>query len=326
MRTFKCICGNKLFFDNTRCIGCDRATALCPNCRQVTPRVESTDNTFQCANDKCSAKLRLCENAQYDACNCGIDAADNASLCKYCRLNAIIPDLSIEENRSNWQKLEAAKRRVLYALEDLGFRIDSKELPLSFEFKSDVAEKVSTGHAEGCITICLNEADSVKREQVRVQFGEPHRTLVGHFRHELGHYYWGLLVAHNYLRQFRSLFGDETNPTYTTARNAYYQNGNEVLDWHATHISRYSTMHPWEDFAETFNAYLDLRAVVQSALHFGLLSNVDANDFDSVLLYYQKIGIVTNELNRDMGLLDLVPEVFTTPVIEKLRFIDRLRH
>ena len=51
-----------------------------------------------------------------------------------------------------------------------------------------------TGHADGVITLDLAESDDAHREALREQLGEPYRTVLGHFRHEIGHYYWPLLV------------------------------------------------------------------------------------------------------------------------------------
>jgi hypothetical protein len=220
-----------------------------------------------------------------------------------------------------------AKHRVLYTIEQLGFPIvdndQAGEPQLVFDFKADDQQKVSTGHADGRITINIIEADSAVREQTRVQFGEPQRTLVGHFRHELGHYYWDLLVKPHLLEPFRALFGNEQSPTYQEAQKSYYQNG-PLKDWRLRFVSGYASMHPWEDFAETFNAYLDMATIIATTNHFQL-TDQRLDDFEGMLEAYQSIGIAANEMNRDMGLLDLVPEVFTEPVQEKLKFVHRLR-
>jgi len=196
------------------------------------------------------------------------------------------------------------------------------KLELSFAFKADAEKPVTTGHANGLITINLKEADPVEREKARVAFGEPQRTLVGHFRHELGHYFWDLLIKDDCLAASRALFGDETNPSYGDALLAYYQNGPKA-DWQSQYVSAYATMHPWEDFAETFGTYLDLRAVLVTSGQFQS-DGKPAEDFHEMLSQYQQVGILANEWNRDMGLLDLVPEVFVPPVVEKLHFVHKL--
>jgi hypothetical protein len=249
-------------------------------------------------------------------------------ICDYCQTTTLIPDLSVDGHREKWRKLERAKRRVLYVLDLLGlpFRQETPDgFPgVSFEFKSDTTEAVHTGHDNGCITINLREADDVEREKARVAFQEPQRTLVGHFRHELGHYFWDRLVQGQREAEFRELFGDELNPPYATALENYYATGPDP-NWKATFISAYASMHPWEDFAETFGAYLDMVAVLDTARAFGA-AEVEAANIDSMIVAYQKLGVMANELNRDMGLVDLVPEVFLTPIVCKMRFIHSLTH
>jgi len=331
MQTFRCQCDHKLFFGSTFCLSCQETVGLCPTCRQVTALKSLGDETWQCTNQTCGQKLKLCQNrVEHKACNCtvAIGEADQA-YCNYCRLNQVIPDLSIEGNLEKWRRLEAAKRRVLYGVESIGLPVGDPSrndlLPLKFEFKEDDAQPVSTGHACGLITINLKEADSVKREQTRVEFGEPQRTLVGHFRHELGHYYWDMLVEPSKLEEFRQLFGNEEDPTYADAQTAYYENGPQP-DWQEQYISAYATMHPWEDFAESFAAYLDMTSIVITAQCFPrIYAEVPPDDLDAWLKAYREIGVMANEFNRDIGLLDLVPEVFTKPVIDKLRFMHDLK-
>lgn len=328
MRSFQCQCGATLFFGSRHCVACGSETAMCPECRHVAALQSSEDGTMVCRN--CERTLRhCCNSSEFQVCNNAVLADDRQRLCRYCRTNEVIPDLNVDGNLEKWGRLEAAKHRVLYDVERIGLplTIDDSHLglPLRFEFKSSDNEPVSTGHADGLITIDTAEADSVQREQNRVQFGEPQRTLVGHFRHELGHYFWQSLVEPEKLDEFRAVFGDERNPAYVDARQRYYAQGADV-NWQDNYISAYATMHPWEDFAETFAAYMDMNAIIATARHFERI-NVEATeeDFNQMCQDYADVGIVANEFNRDLGLLDLVPEVFTDPVIEKLRFIHKLR-
>ncbi len=302
---------------------------MCPACGVLGPIDSESKPTHRCANAACGAEIRLCENyTKHQICNRGVLVADgDATLCGYCRLNVFIPDLSIDGNHDKWRRLEHAKRRVLYGVQQVGFPIPTAERPLpldlKFNFLDDALEPVITGHADGVITINLSEADSVAREQRRVAFNEPQRTLVGHFRHELGHYYWQLLVEPRCIEQCRELFGDERNPVYDEAQQRYYAQG-PAPDWASRCISGYASMHPWEDFAETFAAYLDMAAIMDTVTHYRPVE-VDANDFDALLNTYRPMGVFANELNRDLGLLDLVPEVLLPPVVEKLRFVHGLR-
>lgn len=337
MRSFLCQCDNQLFFHSTACLNCGRKTGLCTCCRELVSVGQPgggdlTGQVHQCSNASCGNQVSFCINANKHAtCNRLIPtnaAKSSAGLCDYCELTTVIPDLSVPGNLDKWQRLEAAKHRVLYALDQIGFpfRADSgtQRSAVSFEFKEDGAEPVATGHNDGRIVINIKEADSVKREIARVQFGEPQRTLVGHFRHELGHYIWDRLVKPNgpQLEKFRNIFGDERIQDYGQALEDYYQS-EPASNWQTNFISAYATMHPWEDFAETFATYIDMRSVLDTASHFGM-STSDNSNFDDMVRDYSSVGVMANELNRDMGLLDLVPEVFVPPVIEKLRFIHLL--
>ena len=285
------------------------------------------DGSLTC--NECDGSARLCRNrTDYAVCNAATEL--NSSLCRYCAMNRVIPDLAVDDNLEKWRLLERAKHRVLYGVDRIGLPLitglaSGVGPALAFEFKAAGPTPVSTGHAAGKITINIAEADSVHREQNRVEFGEPHRTLVGHFRHELGHYFWDVCVAPSRLSEYRLLFGDERRPTYEEAKAQYYAAG-PPQGWWANYVSQYATMHSWEDFAETFNAYLDMVAIVETSTYFErILMDVNTRDFDSLLHAYRDIGIVVNELNRDMGLPDLVTEVFTPTVIEKLRFVHALR-
>ncbi len=331
MQTYPCLCGNRLFFDSTRCVGCQAVTGMCVVCRQVVPLRKASADHWHCGNPACGALLKQCANyVEYQVCNRTVPQGE-AELCDYCELNRVIPDLQVPLHLQRWRRLEAAKRRVLFGVETLGFSIATEGRaagsPLRFEFKSDHQEPVMTGHADGCITINLREADDVEREKTRVAFGEPQRTLVGHFRHELGHFYWQQLVQPDRFEGFRQSFGDERQPAYAAAQQAYYDHGPQA-DWPTHFISAYASMHPWEDFAETFAAYLDMMAILETASHFAACRTqtlpARTVPLDDQINEYQRIGIMATEFNRDIGLLDLLPQVLVPPVIEKLRFIHGL--
>lgn len=324
MKTYECRCGNTLFFDNTTCVSCSARTVFCPACLVLTTLENFDGETGNCRH--CQHPVRLCRNdTVHGVCNRGIDdSGDEREFCDFCKLNQTIPDLDIGDNLLLWRRLERAKQRVLHQIEVLGMPLRSESGPqLGFEFKADTpSQQVITGHLNGCITINIREADTVERERLRTQLGEPQRTLVGHIRHELGHFYWELLARPNSLAEFRELFGNEGELSYDAARANYYSNAPDP-NWQKQFISAYASMHPWEDFAETFAAYLDIQAITHTASHFGILKT-DAQCVDQLLDAYKVIGIIANELNRDMGLADLVPRVLNTTVVEKIRFIHGL--
>jgi hypothetical protein len=135
-----------------------------------------------------------------NVCNWAVPAEDEHPLCSSCRLTRVIPDLSDVVNKEAWYQLAVAKRRLVYSLMSLRLlnRDADPEGGLAFEFLADAPEAgkpVLTGHANGVITINIAEANDAEREKRRLALGEPYRTLLGHFRHEVGHYYWDRLIA-----------------------------------------------------------------------------------------------------------------------------------
>jgi hypothetical protein len=344
MRKYACDCGNLLFFDNSSCLSCGKEVGFCPVCRLVTAFLPGADGGYTCANSECGASLLKCANyAEHNVCNRCITAESVAAepLCDCCRFNETIPDLSVPGNLQKWYRLEAAKRRLFYDLGELGLPYgtegDGIEPPLHFDFKADVipkgnywrsskvGEKVFTGHANGKITINLREACDVEREKLRVDLGEAHRTLIGHFRHEIGHYYWDMLIKGRREAEFSAVFGDHNSPTYAEALDRHYQNG-PPADWQQSYVSAYATMHPWEDFAETWATYFDMVSSLDTAAHngFGGITHPTDAPIEPMIKQYQQLGVALNEINRNMGLLDLVPEVIVPPVVEKLRFVHEL--
>lgn len=290
---------------------------------------------------------RRCRNGvEYEVCNFGVPVSSPKEYCRACELNTTIPNLGKPGAREAWLKLEIGKRRLLYTLFELGLPVEPKPAPdapgLSFSFEEDVEgeRKVFTGHSNGLITINVAEADSPFRERMRVSMGEAYRTLLGHFRHEIGHHFWDILVGSSpeTLADFRRLFGDET-PDYNAALQAYYANG-APADWQAGFISAYATAHPWEDFAETFAHYLHLVDTTEMAAAFGirlrpavdiageLTARLDFDPYrqaniEDLIENWIPLASLINNLNRAVGQHDAYPFVLTPQVIEKLGFIAR---
>jgi hypothetical protein len=289
---------------------------------------------------------RLCGNAMQGACNWLVPAGDPDAFCPACDLNRTIPDLSAPENAERWRALEVAKRRLVYALKRLGLPLTSQKEDeargLAFDFLADAGaeEPVMTGHDDGLITINIAEADSAERERRRVELGEPYRTLLGHLRHEVGHYYWDLLVqGGGQLFAARAVFGDERED-YGEALERHYQTG-APPDWPTGYVSAYATMHPWEDFAETWTHYLHMVDTLDTASSFGMAidptvtadPNVNAvvvfdpyatADFDRLVQAWIPLTVAVNSLNRSMGQRDLYPFALSPPAIAKLGFIHDL--
>jgi hypothetical protein len=347
MRTFRCLCENILFFDNSLCLQCGREVGHCPVCRLLVPLLQTAEDNLRCGNPACEARLVKCYNyVTYNVCNRCVqsvtegDLPSTTPLCECCIFTRTIPDLSVPGNLEKWYSLEMAKRRLFYDLDmlHLPYRAGSPGVQpaLCFEFKADVTltneywgtvgskEKVYTGHDNGTITINIREADDVERERLRVELGEAQRTLLGHFRHEIGHYYWDVLVKQRCEAAFSQVFGDPANPSYQEALTAYY-NTAPPTNWQSQFVSAYATMHPWEDFAETFAAYLDMVSLLDTAHHVNVSSSAPSlYDLDAIVAQYQQLGISLNELNRSRGTMDVVPEVVSPGVKEKMRFIHHL--
>ncbi len=347
MKIYHCgNCNYPVYFENVVCSNCgfwlgydsqqDQMVALSPGRSSWQPYGDTTTLTFI-----------YCGNHTHQACNWLIPQDDATGLCVACDLNRTVPNLSDAVQLREWQELEAAKHRLVYALLRLGLPVQDKmtypEHGLAFDFLADQpgADRVMTGHDEGLITLNVEEADSAQREANRLQLHEKYRTLVGHFRHEVGHYYWDELVASHptLLADFRQLFGDE-RADYGQALQKHYKEG-APADWESRFISTYATSHPWEDWAETWAHYLHLLDLLESAYAFGLqvdppgmpeLTMQARADFDPyadrnmdrILSTAVPITFAVNSINRGMGRPDLYPFVLNGPVREKLSFINRV--
>ena len=348
MKLFACDhCGNTVYFENAQCERCGHVLGYRADKNSLVSLVEQDgawiSSTFP------DERFVFCQNAQHGACNWLVPAHPGGDVfCVACRHNETIPDISDPLNLARWQVIERAKKRLFYSLLRLDLplqtRASNPEHGLAFRFLADTPvapEPVMTGHDNGVITIALVEADDAEREQRRTSMGEPYRTLLGHFRHEIGHHYWDLLVANRpALTPFRELFGDESTD-YGTALETYYANG-APEGWPQTHISAYATAHPWEDFAETFAHYLHIVDTVEMAAAFGVQARVDgqsadlslrsgfvpytAPDAQTIVDNWVPLASMLNNLNRAMGHPDAYPFVLTPQVIDKLGFIHQLVH
>jgi len=332
MKRFQCACGTRVYFENARCLGCGRELGFLPDLLQLGALVPRSDG----ASDTQWGVRRKCANyVEYGTCNWLVELEDPSELCRACQLNHTIPDLSLPENRPLWAEVERAKRRLIYSLFRLGLPVltkgESPEWGLAFDVKADAgSDRVLTGHNDGLITLNLVEADTAERERIRATLRERYRTLLGHFRHEVGHYYWNLLVKDTqWLARFRALFGDETQD-YGEALRRHYGAG--PSQGHGeSYISAYAAAHPWEDFAETFAHYLHLEDTTETAHELGFTSHVpprtsivDVSAFDPLIADWNDLVIVLNELNRSMGLPDAYPFAISPSVRQKLEFVHQL--
>lgn len=271
-----------------------------------------------------------CANRTLIACNWALD--EGAGFCASCRLTRTIPNLGTQRNVILWRKVEEAKRRVLYDLKRLGLPIVAGGSSLAFDILSEetAGHPIMTGHVAGLITLSLTEADDAERETRRAALREPYRTLLGHLRHEVGHFCWDVLIAQTSLRMpFRAVFGDES-ADYQTALANYHNRADRSFD-QASFISEYATSHPWEDWAETFAHFLHIVSALDSAGSLPLFLNDRARrtlqdpyreaDFDALLASWTPIAEGLNELNRSIGQGDAYPFELSPVVKGKLHFV-----
>lgn len=343
MRLFSCeTCANLLHFENTRCESCGHELGFLAERGDLSSLEPDGDGAYV-AHAK---RWRRCANALHGACNWMVPADSKALYCSACCHNRTVPDLALGPNLQLFAKMQVAQHRLIYALDRMGLphpsRAEGSDTGLAFDILADGADrtKVMTGHDEGLITLALAEADDAERENRRAAMGEPYRTLLGHFRHEVGHYYWNVLIRDaGRLDECRRVFGDERRD-YGQALQAHYAAGPSDA-WRGRHISHYAAAHAWEDWAESWAHYMHIQDSLEMAESFGLdiRPRLDATgemtarirldpyaepDFSRIMQAWTPVTIAVNSLNRCMGVADAYPFVMSRPVVEKLACIHGL--
>ena len=322
MKAFRCrSCENALFFENSVCVSCGAALGFSRSERAIVP-VDAKGRY----SDSSGATWHVCRNLNLSGCTWL--AAVEGGQCFSCDLTRTRPNDDDARGLANFPAAERAKRRLVVELDTLGFPVVGKHVDpdngLAFDLLSSVEENVVIGHANGLITIDLAESESSHRERLREQLDEPYRTMLGHFRHEVGHYYeWQLVRGEELLTRARALFGDESKD-YQAEIDRHYADG-PPAGWRSSYISSYATMHPFEDFAETWAHYLHICDTIQTASEYGLATVGAVSSFtrfrDVVVGIWVPLSIALNMINRSMGHDDLYPFVIPDPVLEKLEFV-----
>jgi hypothetical protein len=303
MKAFFCeVCRNRLYFENSECLSCGAPQGFLPRSQEMIAFAHD-DRTARCAN------------ARLAGCNWLLERGASGELCLSCALTRTRPNDQDPAGVAEFAVTEAAKRRLLYGLMRLGLPVDHR---ISFDLLSSTKQAVITGHADGLVTIDLAESDDTEREKRRASMGEPYRTLLGHFRHEIGHYYQDVIVVDDW-DACRSLFGDERSD-YQAAMDHHYKHG-APGDWQDHHVSAYATMHPWEDWAETFAHYLHIQDTLETAEAFGLSACPMNDSIEGLMGTWLPLSYALNQVNRSMGNDDLYPFVLAPPVITKLGYI-----
>ncbi len=353
-RLYVCKCGNAIFFRNSLCIACRAPLGYDPESGVLLPlRPAVTSGLWEADVEQWRPRQYLrCENLDSPVgCNwlIPVDEKNQPTLCVACRLNRTIPDLSVPGNAEKWRRIEVGKRRLVSSLLRLKLpvlsRVTEDPQGVAFDFLSSPPEgpAVLTGHEDGIITVNIDEAEDARREEIREQMNEQYRTILGHLRHEAGHYYWDrIIAAGDRLEQFRALFGDDRQD-YDAALRRHHASG-PPAGWSSSFVSAYATAHPWEDWAETWAHYLHMIDTVDTASSFNLMlgrPEVSSDAFDASVLCqpqgdepnflslingWVQLTPALNELSLSMGLHDFYPFVLSGPVVTKLHFVHVAIH
>ena len=348
MKLFTCNhCGQPVFFENYLCLKCYAPLGFDPVQMALVALQQTGDSYTSLTQSReiYPMQYKYCRNKQYNVCNWILPNNNVDEFCVACNLNQTIPNLNDSRHLEKWGIIEVAKHRLVYSLLRFNLPIVSKNQDgingLAFDFMADdngSPKRLLTGHDDGCITVNIDEADDVIREMARNQMNEVYRTLLGHFRHEIGHYYWDQLIRNSTrLYAFRHLFGDETMD-YSEALKKHY-NKMDTDGWKNQFISSYASSHPWEDWAETWAHYLHIVDTLETGYSFGLnvnprLPNTEPDmsaslnidpyttgSFEDIIDRWMPLSFVMNSLNRSMGMKDSYPFVINDAVKDKLKFI-----
>jgi len=335
-------CGNRVFFENLSCETCHSTLGYAPD-EQGMVAFEVDEQAWTRLGAP-GAPYKPCVNREQNVCNWMVPADAEHHHCLSCRTTHTIPALTKPENHGYWAALEQAKRRLFYTLVELVMptpnKLEDPDNGLSFEFLEQVSEKdrVLTGHDEGVITLNIAEADDARRERIRLSMHEPYRTLLGHFRHEIGHYYWDRLIRDTpWIDEYRALFGDE-RADYAEALKKHY--ASPVADWPQRFVSVYASSHPWEDWAETWAHYLHMVDGLETAASWGThldyalpngpelavrpLDLAAESIVDTVVEQWLPVSQFINAMDRSLGAHDSYPFIIVPAVIQKLDFIHRV--
>ncbi|MFI9505706.1 putative zinc-binding metallopeptidase [Nocardia sp. NPDC052566] len=322
--------------DRTRFRLCDNLHVA--QCNWLVPRTDATPRPEAESDERASAPSDDFVDSGAESVLDPAPASNNggaSGLCESCRLTRTRPNDDDSAGLAAFAEAEQAKRRLILELVELGLPIVGREENpdggLAFDLLSSVRDRVITGHENGVITLDLAEAHDPHREQLRIEMAEPYRTLLGHFRHEIGHYYFTVLVTDDEaLQRIQERFGDPFID-YRAALQHHYSQG-APRGWETDYVSSYATMHPAEDWAETFAHYLHIRDTLDTAAAFGFAPagatldrpQVGRSGFDKIIDLWLPLAWALNMVNRSMGHPDLYPFVLPDPVLEKMRVVHEL--
>jgi len=346
MKHYSCsVCANTIYFENSLCLSCQNPLGFDPSQLSMLTLKHHTNAIYQNRAEN-GLTYRYCKNSQEGNCNWLIKADSPNAYCIACELNRTIPPLTKPEYKKKWTKIEMSKHRLIYSLLRFNLPVNKKtnnsENGIAFDFMVDTSwkKKVFTGHNNGIITINIDEADETELSKNKSFLGEKYRTLLGHFRHEIGHYYWTLLIKNTPLiHKYRQLFGDERQDYEGSLKRYYYSN--RPVNWSNQYISMYATSHSWEDWAETWAHYMHMMDTLETAyslgfqlqpqfsststMHVAVLTDpYTIQNFNQIFTMWKSLSLAMNSLNRSMGHTDFYPFIISPIVVEKLTFIHEV--
>lgn len=351
MKLFKCDnCGQPVFFENYFCLQCNASLGFDPvsmDILSLLPAQNENYTNIAPAQNSNTYFYKYCVNKQQNVCNWLLPSDSPSSYCIACDLNKTIPNISQPDHWEKWARIETAKHRLVYSLLRFKLPVTSKfkneNNGIAFDFMADEnnepGKRLLTGHDNGLITLNIEEADDAIIEMAKKNMDEVYRTLLGHFRHEIGHYYWDRLIDHtDSLQLFREIFGNES-ADYEEALKLHYSKAANSDAWQNNYISAYASAHPWEDWAETWAHYMHIVDTIETAYSFGITLrpkvadasndiaaniNIDPYEtkyFEDIIERWVPLTFAMNSLNRSMGIKDAYPFVINDRVKEKLNFI-----
>lgn len=350
MRLFSCAaCGQPVHFDNRSCVKCGHRLVFVPQTLSMEAIEPAGDPNWSLVAHP-ERHVRFCANEVNDICNWSVPAESNSNFCPACSHNRLVPDASTEEGVEQWRRLSQAQRHLFYSMLRLKLPHPNRDVDpqggLVFDFLVDEMAPdgsiipAMTGHDEGLIAIRAAESDDATREQIKSNMNEPYRTMLGHFRHEVGHFIWNKLVRDaDRLEACRAVFGDERED-YGEALKRNYEQGPRP-GWQETFISSYASVHPWEDFAECFAHYLHIVDTLETAHAFGIAIEPEghqeletdvafepysARSAQQLVDAWIPLTVALNSMQRSMGEADLYPFVLAPAVVDKLEFMHKLLH
>ncbi|MDC7677292.1 zinc-binding metallopeptidase family protein [Asticcacaulis machinosus] len=342
MKIFTCSnCQNTVYFHNRNCVNCGYRLGFVPQLQELCAMEPVSEPFWKPVGG--SASQRFCANAVTDVCNWTVGAEDPNDFCRACRYNRFVPN-----SLDNWRRISEAQRHLFYSFLKWNLPAQGRDTDpsggLAFDFLEDEItadghhKAAMTGHDEGLISIRAAEADDLTRETVRSQMNEHYRTLLGHFRHEIGHFIWNKMVRDGgLLEECRAVFGDD-RIDYDTAIQNHYANGTPP-NWQNQYISAYASMHPWEDFAESFAHCLHIIDALETAHCYGMAlkaphhENIAADvdfdpytvlDFERLAETWIPLSVAINSIHASMGERPLYPFILSPRVKEKLAFVHKI--